>query len=64
MYVYLGSLVNVGAGHRQRTTEEWVLYRVGLLATIAVTIFVTRVARKALEKKISSAETGGNPQSL
>jgi uncharacterized membrane protein YdjX (TVP38/TMEM64 family) len=64
MYVYLGSLVNVGAGHRQRTIGEWVSYGVGLLATIAVTIFVTRVARKALEKKISSAETGGNPQSL
>src|SRR3989454_6807357 len=57
MYVYLGSLVNVGAGHRQRTTGEWVLYGVGLLATIAVTIFVTCVARKALQKKITSAET-------
>src|SRR5438034_1878669 len=64
MYVYLGSLVNVGAGHRQRTTGEWTLYGVGLLATIAVTIFVTRVARKALEKKIGSAEAGGNPQRL
>ena len=64
MYVYLGSLVNVGAGHRQRTTGEWVLYGVGLLATMAVTIFVTRVARKALQKKIASAETGSNPQSL
>jgi len=62
MYVYLGSLVNVGAGHRQRTTGEWAVYGVGLLATIAVTIFVTRVARKALEKKITSTETGGNPQ--
>jgi uncharacterized membrane protein YdjX (TVP38/TMEM64 family) len=64
MYVYLGSLVNVGAGHQQRTTGEWVLYSVGLLATIVVTIFVTRVARMALEKKINSADTGGNPQSL
>jgi len=64
MYVYLGSLVTVGAGHRQRTTGEWVLYGVGLLATIAVTIFVTRVARKALQKKITSAETFRNPQSL
>src|SRR5258708_7852131 len=36
MYVYLGSLVNVGAGHRQRTVGEWVLYGVGLLATMAV----------------------------
>src|SRR5437762_1269709 len=64
MYAYLGSLVNVGAGHRQRTTGEWVLYGVGLLATMAVTIFVTRVARKALEKKISSAETIRNSRSL
>src|SRR5271169_1240875 len=58
MYVYLGSLVNVGAGHRQRTTGEWVLYGVGLLATVMVTVFVTRVARKALAKKIGGNETG------
>src|SRR5437667_7679040 len=64
MYVYLGSLVNVGAGHRQRTGGEWVLSGGGLLATIAVTIFVTRVARKALQKRITSAETFRNPQRL
>src|SRR5205814_3236399 len=45
MYVYLGSLVNIGAGHRQRTTGEWVLYGVGLLAAVVVTVFVTRLAR-------------------
>ena len=61
MYVYLGSLVNVGAGHRQRTTGEWVLYGVGLLATVVVTVFVTRLARKALAKRISASETGQNP---
>src|SRR5437899_4724612 len=64
MYVYLGSLVNVGAGHRQLTTGEWVLYGAGLLATVTVTVFVTRLARKALAKKISSSETGHNPQGL
>src|SRR5437667_1725645 len=64
MYVYLGSLVNVGAGHRQRTGGEWVLSGGGLLATIAVTIFVTRMARKALEKKISSSEASHNSQDL
>lgn len=62
MYVYLGSLVNVSAGHRQRTTGESVLYGVGLLATVAVTVFVTRVARKALARKISGSETGDNAQ--
>ena len=64
MYVYLGSLVNVGAGHRQRTVGEWVLYGVGLLATMAVTVFVTRLAKKALAKKISGSETGHNSQRL
>src|SRR3989454_11780230 len=44
MYVYLGSLVNVGAGNRRRTVGEWALYGVGLLATVTVTVFVTRVA--------------------
>ena len=64
MYVYLGSIVNVGAGHRQLTVGEWVLYGVGLLAAIAVTVFVTRLAKKALARKISSSETGHNPQGL
>jgi len=64
MYVYLGSLVNVGAGHRQRTAGEWALYGVGLLATAVVTVFVTRVAKKALAKKISSSEPAHNPPIL
>src|ERR1051325_8248707 len=56
MYVYLGSLVNVRSGHRQRTTGEWALYGVGLLATVTVTVFVTRLARRALAKKIVKTE--------
>src|SRR5204862_5870123 len=62
MYVYLGSLVNVGAGHRQRTTGEWILYGVGLLATVIVTVFVTRLARRALAKKIGRNTTEGIPR--
>jgi uncharacterized membrane protein YdjX (TVP38/TMEM64 family) len=52
MYVYLGSLANAAAVDRTRTTGEWVLYGVGLIATVAVTLFVTRIARQALAKKI------------
>jgi uncharacterized membrane protein YdjX (TVP38/TMEM64 family) len=63
MYVYLGSLVNVGAGHRQRTTGEWILYGVGLLATVTVTVFVTRLAKRALAKKIGSNKTEQTPKS-
>jgi uncharacterized membrane protein YdjX (TVP38/TMEM64 family) len=54
MYVYLGSLAQAASGERSRTTGEWILYGVGLLATVGVTIFVTRIARKALSQKISA----------
>jgi uncharacterized membrane protein YdjX (TVP38/TMEM64 family) len=54
MYVYLGSLAQAASGERSRTTGEWILYGVGLLATIGVTIFVTRIARKALSQTISA----------
>jgi uncharacterized membrane protein YdjX (TVP38/TMEM64 family) len=50
MYVYLGSLARA-AGERHRTPAEWALYGVGLVATIGVTVFVTRLARTALAKR-------------
>lgn len=56
MYVYIGSLAGnlatLSASGRTRTPAEWVLYTFGLAATIAVSLYVTRLARKALEKKI------------
>ncbi len=52
MYVYIGSLAgdlaSIGTDGRTRSTGEWILYGIGLLATVAVTIFVTRMAKKAL----------------
>ena len=51
MYVYLGSLAR--AADDKKTPLEWTLYAVGLLATVIVTILVTRIARQALAKKIS-----------
>lgn len=53
MYVYLGSLARLGVEARQSGPAQVALKVVGLLATIAVTVFVTRVARKALESKVS-----------
>ncbi|MGC2423016.1 MAG: TVP38/TMEM64 family protein [Nitrospirota bacterium] len=54
MYVYIGSLAGdlakLGAGGRTRTAGEWVLYGAGFLATVAVTVFVTRIARRALKE--------------
>ena len=56
LYVYLGSLagdlaIGAAAG-RTRTPAEWTFYAVGLLATVAVTVYVTRIARAALAKRV------------
>lgn len=54
LYVYLGSLARAGVADRQRTSGEWALYGVGLLATVAVTAIITRIARSALAKRATS----------
>ena len=57
MYVYIGSLAGslaaLGSQRISRTTAEWALYGIGLLATIALTVYATRLAKKALDEKIS-----------
>lgn len=53
LYVYVGSLAQAATGERTRTTGEWVIYGLGLLATVAVTLFITRIARRALAKTIN-----------
>ena len=40
-----GSLAALGSGARARTPGEWALYTVGLLATVVVTLYVTRRAQ-------------------
>jgi uncharacterized membrane protein YdjX (TVP38/TMEM64 family) len=56
MYVYLGSLAGslatLGGQGGGRTPAQWALYVVGLLATGAVTVYVTRIARAALAAKV------------
>ncbi|MFK7909187.1 MAG: TVP38/TMEM64 family protein [Akkermansiaceae bacterium] len=56
LYVYVGSLfknlAELAGGEREKTTTEWLMYGVGLLATLAVTIYVTRVAKKAMHEAI------------
>lgn len=60
MYVYIGSiaanLAALGAGRESRTSGEWALYVLGLLATIAVTVYVTRIARKALRERVEKGD--------
>ncbi len=58
VYVYVGSaagnLASLGAGERQKSPVEWILFGAGLIAAVVVTFFVTRVARRALEKRVEA----------
>lgn len=54
VFLLPGSILTLGSGQATRTSAEWVLYGVGLLATVGVTVFVTRVARQALAEHIET----------
>lgn len=56
MYVYLGSLARLGVEAQQATTAQTALKIVGLLATIVVTVYFTRIAKAALAKRVPVAE--------
>jgi uncharacterized membrane protein YdjX (TVP38/TMEM64 family) len=51
MYVFVGSLAREGALGHPRPPGEWILYAVGLVATIIVTVWITRMARRALTQR-------------
>lgn len=51
LYVYLGSLARAGIEQRERTPVQWTFYAAGLLATLGVTIVITRIAKRALAQK-------------
>lgn len=54
LYVYIGSLAGdlaTAAGRHARGPVEWTFYAVGFCATLAVTVYVTRVARQALARR-------------
>jgi uncharacterized membrane protein YdjX (TVP38/TMEM64 family) len=63
MYVYLGVVGRAGleaaSGGRARTPAEWTLIVVGLMATIAVTVYVTRLARRAMRAHAGIVASGG-----
>jgi len=56
MYVYFGaglrSLADVAAGNVEKGAAGRLFFWLGLAATIAVTVFVTRIARKALRQAV------------
>jgi uncharacterized membrane protein YdjX (TVP38/TMEM64 family) len=71
LYVYLGYLGRAGleaaaGGSVAGSAASWVLAVVGLLATVGVTVYVTRLARRALREQADLGEpaaTPGQPES-
>jgi uncharacterized membrane protein YdjX (TVP38/TMEM64 family) len=65
MYVYIGSLASslamLGAANSNSdptaATAQLILKVVGFIATVAVTVYVTKIARNALQSSLSESET-------
>ncbi|MEA5619651.1 TVP38/TMEM64 family protein [Cronbergia sp. UHCC 0137] len=57
MYVYIGSLAGnlalIGTENQpQNQSIQWIIRIVGFIATVAVTVYVTRIAKKALDDAV------------
>ncbi len=68
MYVYIGSLAGslamIGSPsttNPQTQMIQWIIRIVGLIATIAVTVYITRIARKALEESVTNEPVNNTP---
>ncbi|MCC5630956.1 TVP38/TMEM64 family protein [Nostoc sphaeroides] len=64
MYVYIGSLAGniamINTYNQPIAPEtqiwQWIMQGVGLIATVAVTIYITKIAQKALAQSVAIAE--------
>ncbi|XZE53455.1 VTT domain-containing protein [Planctomycetaceae bacterium SH139] len=53
LYVYIGHVTGAAiAGDRERSAFEWGMLIVGLLATVVVTVYVTRLAKRKLNEQV------------
>jgi len=65
LYVYIGSLIGSVAqiGMKGATLDpqtqklQWIAKIIGFIATIAVTVYITRIAKKALNDSISESQS-------
>ena len=62
MYVYIGSLAGsiatIGSDTQPDANPiaQWTIRIIGFIATVAVTLYVTKIARKALDESIDTSE--------
>ena len=51
LYVYLGSLGKKAAAGGETSTAEWTVRGIGLAAAIAVTLYIAKLARNAIQRR-------------
>jgi uncharacterized membrane protein YdjX (TVP38/TMEM64 family) len=60
LFVYLGTLIGdiaaLGTRPIASGTTKWVVTAIGIVATVIVTVFITRIARRALARRLPEAE--------
>ncbi len=63
LYVYLGStmgaLADVVAGRVEKTPAQQALFYLGLAATLGVTLYITRIAKRALADTLTQSDSPG-----
>ena len=61
MYVYFGSLArdlaSLGTTSQENNNLVWILRIIGLIATVAVTLYITKIAKQALAVEIDSGDS-------
>lgn len=64
MYVYIGSLAGslatIGGETNANPVAQWAIRIIGFIATVAVTLYVTKIARKALDESIDTPNTANS----
>ena len=55
MYIYLGNVSGAAlGGDQEKSVGQWVLLGVGLLATVAVTVYITKLAKSKLDEDVDA----------
>ena len=66
MYVYIGSLAGslatIGGETQANPIAQWAIRIIGFIATVAVTLYVTKIARQALDESIDTTDAAGAEQ--
>lgn len=68
LYIYIGYLgragleAAAGGGSRRKTPAEWIMIAIGLIATLVVTIYITRLARNALSERTDIGSNAKTPE--